>query len=97
MVLYNRSKAPNGVMIKPDMNPEERKTEAALLSERWRLIGSGIDKRDIKLRGSKLLVKGKKHGEAVNFKFVPKSPVNSNAPVVVQPPTKVYRMYMPKV
>ena len=33
------------------MNPEERKIEAALLSERWGLIGSGIDKRDIKLRG----------------------------------------------
>ena len=51
VVLYNRSKAPNGLMIKPDINPEERKIEAALFSERWRLIGSGIDKRDIKLRG----------------------------------------------
>ena len=71
------------------MNPEERKIEATLLSERWKLIGSGIDKRDIKLRGSKLLVKDKKHGEAVNSKFVPELPVNSNPPVVVQPPTRV--------
>ena len=78
------------------MNPEERKREAALLSEQWRLIDSGIDKRDIKLRESKLLVKGKKHGEVANSKFVPESPVNSNPPVVVQPPTKVYRMYIPK-
>jgi len=82
-------------MIKPDMNPE-RKIEAAFLSVRWRLIGSGIDKRDIKLRGSKVLVKGKKHGEVVNSKFVPQSPVNSNPPVVVQPPTRVCRMYIPK-
>ena len=77
-------------MIKPDMNPEERKIEAALLSKWCRLIGSGTDKIDIKLRGSKLLVKGKKHGEVVNSKFVPESPVNSNPPVVVQPPTRVY-------
>ena len=42
-VLYNRSKAPNRIWIKPDMNPEQRKTEAALLSERWRLISSGVD------------------------------------------------------
>jgi len=34
IVLYNRSKVPNGILIKPDMNPEERKIEAALLSER---------------------------------------------------------------
>ena len=56
IALYNRFKVPNGILIKPDMNPEERKIEAALLSERWKLISSGVDQRDIKIKGCKLLI-----------------------------------------
>jgi len=78
IALHNRSKIPNEILIKPDMNPKERKIEAALLSERWKLISSGVDLRDIKIKGYKLLVKGKKHGEVVNFKFVTTTSIDIN-------------------
>ena len=103
-VLYNRSKAPNRIMIKLDMNPEERKTEteAALLSERWKLISLGVDRRDIKIKGSKLLVKGKKYEEVVNLKFVSTTPMDTNVlpanndtPADVQFTTKYCIIQMP--
>lgn len=82
-VLYNRSKAPNGIQIKPDMNREERKKESLLLSERWNLIRSGIDKKDIKIYGSKLFVKGQRYGEIINSAFVQSQVPNiaSNLPM----------------
>ena len=60
------------------MNPEERKFEAALLSEQWKLISSGVDRRDIKMKGCKFLIKGKKHGEVTNFKFVTATSMDNN-------------------
>ena len=39
------------------MNHDERHRESLLLKERWSLITSGIDKRHIKIRGTKLFVK----------------------------------------
>jgi len=82
-VLYNRSKAPSGTQIKPDMNREERKKESLLLSEQWNLICSGIDKKDIKIYGSKLFVKGQKYGEIINSVFVQSKISNdtSNSPM----------------
>jgi len=53
------------------MNPEERKIEAALLSERWKLISSGVDRRDIKFKGYKLLVKGKNMVKLLISNFSP--------------------------
>ena len=45
--LSNRSSLPEGATIKPDMSQEERKTESILLSQRWSLIQSGVNKKDI--------------------------------------------------
>jgi len=82
-VLYNRSKAPSGTQIKPDMNREERKKESLLLFEWWNLICSGIDKKDIKIYGSKLFVKGQKYGEIINSVFIQSKTSNdtSNSPM----------------
>ena len=44
-VLFNRTKIKNPIPIKPDMTPEERKTESILLHECWNLIQQGIARR----------------------------------------------------
>ena len=38
-ILSNRNSLPNGIILKPDMNREERDADALLLKERWRLQG----------------------------------------------------------
>ena len=65
-ILSNRSKSPKGVSIKADLNQEERRRDALLLAERWRLMQSGTDKRLIKIKSSVMYVQGKKHCEVVN-------------------------------
>ena len=68
-------------MVKPDMNHDERHRESLLLKERWSLITSGIDKRHIKIRGTKLFVKDQLHGEITDSVFVPKHQTNeANSP-----------------
>ena len=80
-VLYNRSNISDGIMVKPDMNHDERLRESLLLKERWSLITSGIDKRHIKIRGTKLFVKDQLHGEITDSVFVPKQQTNEvNSP-----------------
>ena len=49
-ILSNRSNVSSPIIIKPDMTKEERDTESMLLSERWNLIQSGIDRKLIKIR-----------------------------------------------
>lgn len=44
-VLYNRSKITEDILVKPDMNCEERHREPILLKEHWSLMNSGIDKK----------------------------------------------------
>jgi len=44
-ILYNRSKIPEGIQVKPDMNKEEKLRKQLLLKERWSLISSGTDKK----------------------------------------------------
>ena len=70
-VLSNRSKIPEGIQIKPDMNKEEKLREQVLLKERWSLICSGTDKKHIKIRRAKLYVKGQIYGEVINSTFIP--------------------------
>ena len=52
------------IIVKPDMSPHERKNEYILLKERWSLIQSDVPRRDIKIRGHRLLVRNKLHGQA---------------------------------
>lgn len=60
-ILSNRSKLSRPYFIKPDMSPEELANERLLLKERWSLIESGVDKKDIKISGDAVYVKGKLH------------------------------------
>ena len=58
-------------LIKPVMTLDERKSESILLKERWCLIQSGVDKKDIKIRGSSLYIKQQLHGKVQNSIFQP--------------------------
>ena len=69
-ILSQRSSLPKGVVIKPDMSADEQKSESLLLKERYRLIQSGTDKRDIKLRLPILYLRGEKYAEMVNSTLV---------------------------
>ena len=48
------------ISIKPDLPTAERKANAILLKERWSLIGTGVDRKSIRICGYKLYVNGKK-------------------------------------
>lgn len=70
LLLSKTGSLPNGIRIKPDMTPEERHTESILLKERWALIQKNIERKVIKIRGSRLFVNNKLHGEVKNSSFV---------------------------
>ena len=65
-VLAHRHSLPSHVSVKPDHSFSERKSERILLSERWKLIQAGSDRRSIKLRNSSLYLNGRLHGKVVN-------------------------------
>ena len=44
-ILANKSSLPSSLVIKPDMSPQERAIESALLKERWSLIKGGLDRK----------------------------------------------------
>ena len=57
------------MFIKPDLTPEERERDSALLKERWSLIQSGVVCRDIRIRDSRLYVKNKLYGHVNKSEF----------------------------
>ena len=64
---------PSGIAIKPHMSATEMKVESILLRERWKLYTqSGVDKRQIKIRGRKLFVDSRLVGEVVGgvYKYI---------------------------
>ena len=74
-----------GISIKPDLSPEDRRTESLLLKERRSLIASGVDRKVIKIRGSTLFVNNVKHGCVVNsvLKVIP--PCSQDVDFVQEP------------
>ena len=76
-ILSNRQFLPKDLTIKPDLPPAERAVESLLMKERWQLIQSGQNKKDIKIYGNKLLLKGNLYGTVANSEFVRISPSNA--------------------
>ena len=81
ILLSKASTLPKGIRIKPDMNPEERHTESLLLKEKWTLIQKEINRKLIKIRGNKIFVNNKLHGEVHNRNFVLSQAVPSDDPM----------------
>lgn len=86
------------IIVKPDLSPSERKVEQLLLKERRFLIESGIQRSDIRIRGSSLYVNNKKLGSVKNNKYEPTedqlaSPHSSKAelttPTIPTPPAAI--------
>ena len=68
------------VSIKPDRSTTERKIEAILLKERWKLIQLGMDRRSIRLRNSAIYVNGRLHGRVTGSVFMPTPTLGDIAP-----------------
>ena len=68
--LSKASSLPHSMWIKPDLNPEERVCQSILLKTRWSLLQSGFDKSDIKIRGSRINIKGSLYGHVAGSAFV---------------------------
>ena len=77
-IFANRRKLPTPISIKPDMSYAERRQYSILMQERWRLIQSGVSRKDIKIKGDSLYVSSKKHGCALDLKFKPCSGSNQS-------------------
>jgi len=69
-ILSAKQNLPKGLTIKPDLSPAERAVESLLMKERWQLIQSGQNRKDIKIQGKKILLKGKLFGAVTDSKFV---------------------------
>ena len=59
----------DSIVIKPDLSPLERSNEKILLNQRWSIIQSGINRKSIKILGSRLYVNDKIHGHVVNSEY----------------------------
>ena len=51
------------------MPRDQRQEESVLLREGWSLIQSGVDRKNIKIKGNSLYVNGKLHGQVFNLKY----------------------------
>ena len=67
------------------MSLQKRATEAILLNERWSLIQSGTNQKVIKIKGSRLYINNRLHGQVTsNFIVILLSlmlPLDSQAPI----------------
>ena len=70
-ILSRKGKLSRPYSIKPDMSYEQRLRESVIMKERWSLIQSGIDRKDIKIKDDRLFVHNKLHGQVKNKKFHP--------------------------
>ena len=82
-LLSLRASLPKGITCKPDLSRQERQAEAILLKERWKLIQSGIDRKDIKIRNGSLYAKGKLHCRVENDKLITVNETISLLPTTV--------------
>jgi len=69
LLLSKSSSFPIGIRIKPDMTPDEQQIESILLKERWTLIQKDTEHRAIKIRGNKIFLNNKLHGEVKDSKL----------------------------
>ena len=58
-----KSSLVHSIYIRPDMTREARISLSILMKERWKLIKSGGDRKDIKVRGSRIYLNMQLHGK----------------------------------
>ena len=65
-ILAKKDQTPPGIVIKPDLSLQERQSNSLLLSERWRLMQAGTDKKNIKIKLPTIYLNGKKYAWVLN-------------------------------
>ena len=71
---------PPQLAIKLDLAPKDQQLNSILMKERWSLIQLGQNRKDIKIQGTKLYLKGNIYGSIIDSKFIPSSrPENTHA------------------
>ena len=68
-IFSKRGSLSSPFFIKPDRSCSERVQASILMRERWHLIQSGLDRKNIRIRGDSLYVNRKLHGRVSNSKF----------------------------
>ncbi len=70
---HRNLRASPGFSIKPNMTKAERLIESTLMKKRWELIQSGMERKDIKIKGTTIWVKDiyMKYGSIVNSVYKP--------------------------
>ena len=86
-LLKNRSKLPtdSNVFFKPHLSPSERHSESLLLKERRSLFEKGIDRKSVKLRGHKLFIGDRLHGQVLDGTFIEGHSLGDKAPILNPP------------
>ena len=69
LILTNYSALPPTVTVKPDRSLSERKVDKILMSERWKLIKAGSNRRSIRIRNSSIYLNGRLYGKVVDSTF----------------------------
>ena len=78
-VLSNKSSVPTPYRIKPDLSLEDRKVDTIFLKNRWYLIQSGVDRKDIKLSATRLYIMHALYGVVKDSTFIAKETNRSSA------------------
>ena len=83
-ILKNHSTLPpsSNVFIKPHLSPSERLTESLLLKERRSLLDTGVNRKSIRLRGHKLYIGERLHGQVLDGVFVKGHTLGNKAPIL---------------
>ena len=65
-ILSKRDQSSQGIVIKPDLSLQDKQCNLLLLSERWKLMQAGTDKKNIKIKSPIIYLNGKKHAQVLN-------------------------------
>ena len=68
-IFAKRKSLSSPFFLKPDLSQAERVQHSTLMQERWRLIQSGVSRKDIRVKGDALYINNQMHGRASNSKF----------------------------
>lgn len=69
-ILSKKKELQSSITIKPDMTKQERQIEQLLLKQRWQLLQSGYDRKQIKIRRNSLIVDNVVYAKVVDDKLV---------------------------
>ena len=75
----------DSIVIKPDLSPIDKANEKMFLNQRWSLIQSGTNRISIKIRGSRLYVNDRIHGQVINSEYQIHPPLTDHHTSLLSP------------